>query len=567
LQSDENHFYIGKAIKEICRPPCGANIASAGLLLGVYIAPRINNLVAQLNGQQFAISQMLQDGIFKGKFLDINLLQNVELIKPGKDSFEWEILLDEWEIEKSYYGKIECAKRVEKLKRRIPISPSIIYRYEHLNEQSIEAKQALEKMEENINNALMRLERGREKDNVSELSRGASDLLKLKEQMISEVPAWEDHQIDELTPYIEKSKQAIIQIFSHWLSQQSPKGDQPDKIGDFKHWLLNLVGGNLQKLGLIEQYEELVKRTNELTKRAEITAQARQLVRDIQSYLQQNKEALRIVRVAEIRSLLKIGSDYKSQIEELSSQIKLDILSEILTHLLEFLSNLKKTEKVIMDRASALWETQIHSEKELENLHLEVSTLIKIFEGCEMDLEDLYAMEKALQMFHRFCSQLKDDQLTWTQFHKLSEKLVEEIKVSFEEEELPWSVDEILPCFIENITQQRNEKSSYWLNNITQQRNEKSSYWLNNIRSEYALISTMTTTDASRLYTKANNPPPFITEHDIKDLNKMSIQIEEHLNKLAIEWLVEKFRELPDSSKEDFLEVAKQILEGEHSEV
>jgi hypothetical protein len=365
---------------------------------------------------------------------------------------------------------------------------------------------------------------------------------------MSEIPAWTDHQIDELTPYIEKSKQAIIQIFSHWLSQQSPRGDQPDKIGDFKHWLLNLVGGNLQKLGLIEQYEELVKRTNELTKKAEITAQARQLVRDIQSYLQQNKEVLRIARVAEIRSLLKIGNDYKSQIEELSSQIKLDILSEILTQLFEFFNNLRKAEKVIMDRASALWETQIHSEKELENLHLEVSTLIKIFEGCEMDLEDLYAMEKALQMFQRFCLQLKDDQMTWTQFHKLSEKLVEEIKVSFEEEELPWSVDEILSCFIKNITQQRSEMSSTWINNI---------------KSECPLIFTMKTIDANHLYTKTNNPPPYITEHDMKDLSKMIGQIEEHLNKLAVEWLIEKYRELPHAAKTKFLKTAKQIFETE----
>lgn len=552
LQSDNNHFYIGKVIKEICCPPYGANIASAGLLLGVFIAPRINNLAVQLNGQQYAISQMLQDGIFKGKFLDINLLQNAELVTlDDKASSEWESLLDEWENEKSYYGKIECVKRAEELKNRIPVPPSLRYRYEHFNQQSIEAKDALEKMDEDISNALMRLDRGNEMDNVSELSRGASDLLKLKEQMISEVPAWTDHQIDELTPHIEKSKQSIIQIFSHWLSQQTPRGDQPDQIGDFKHWLLNLIGGNLQRLELIEQYEELVKRTHELTKRAEITAQAKQLVREIQSYLIQNKEdAFRIVRVAKIRSLLKIGNEYKSQIEELSSQIKLDILNEILTQLFEFINNLKKTEKGIINRASALWDTQIHSEKELENLHLEVSTLITIFEGCEMDLEDLYAMEKALQMFHRFCSQLNDDELTWQQFYIFSEKLIKEIKETFEKEELPWSVDEILPCFIKNITQQRNEKSSLWINNI---------------KSECSLISTMITTDANRLYTKANNPPPFITEHDMKDLNKMISQIEEHLKKLAIEWLLERFRELPNSSKEEFLEIAKQILEGEHS--
>jgi hypothetical protein len=544
LQSDNNHFYIGEAIKEICHPPYGANIASAGLLLGVFIAPRINNLAVQLNGQQFAISQMLQDGIFKGKFLDINLLQNVELIKPRETSSEWESLLDEWENEKSYYGKIECAKRAEELKNRIPVPPPLMFRYEHFNQQSIEAKHALKKMGEDINNALMRLDHGNEMDNVSELSRGASDLLKLKEQMISEVPAWTDHQIDELTPYIEKSKQVIIQIFSHWLSQQSPRGDQPDKIGDFKHWLLNLIGGNLQKLGLIEQYDEIVKRTHELTKRAEITAQVRQLVRDIQSYLLQNKEVLQIVRVAEIRSVLKIGNEYKSQIGKLSSQIKLDILSEILTQLIEFLNNLRNAEKVIMDRASALWETQIHSEKELENLHLEVSTLIKIFEGCEKDLEDLYAMEKALQMFNRFCSQLKDDQLTWAQFHILYEKLVEEIKVSFDKDELPWSVDEILSCFIKNITQQRNEKSSLWINNI---------------KSECSLISTMITTDANRLYTKANNPPPYITEHDMKDLDKIIRQVEEHLNKLAIEFLKD-FENYPILQKKSFYKLQNKFL-------
>jgi len=547
LQSDNNHFYIGEAIKEICHPPYGANIASAGLLLGVFIAPRFNGLAIQLNEQQFAISQMLQDGIFKGKFLDINSLQNAELVTlDDQASSEWESLLDEWENEKSYYGKIKCTERAENLKRRIPISPSNVYRYDHLKMQSIEAEQAIEKTEENINNALMRLERGKEKDNVSELSRGASDLLKLKEQMISKVPAWADHQIDELTPYIEKSKQEIIQIFSHWLSQQIPRGDQPDQIGAFKHWLLNVIGGNLQKLGLIEQYEELVERTSELVRRAEITAQAKQLVREIESYLTQNREdAFRIVRVAKIRSLLKISNDYKSQIEELSLQIQLDILNEILTKLFEFINNLKKVEKEIRDRASALWDTQIHSEKELENLHLEISTLITIFEGCEMDLEDLYAMKKALQMFQRFCSQLKDEQLTWNQFHKLSEKLVKEIKVNFEEEELPWSIDEILPCFI---------------NNITQQRNEMSSTWINDIQSEYSLISTMITTDANRLYTKANNPPPYITEHDMKDLKKMISQIEEHLNKLAVEWLIEKFQELPISSKEEFLKIANKLL-------
>jgi transcriptional regulator of heat shock response len=169
-----------------------------------------------------------------------------------------------------------------------------------------------------------------------------------------------------------------------------------------------------------------------------------------------------------------------------------------------------------------------------------------MFEECEKDLPDLYAIEKALQMFNRFCSQLKNEQLTWTQFHKLSEKLVKEIKVNFEEEELTWSIDEILPLLIKNIEQQRYEKSSIWINDI---------------KKEHALILTMLTTEANHLHSKAIKPPPFITEHDIKDLSKIITQIEEHLNKLAIEWLIKKYRELPYTAKTNFLEVAKQILE------
>jgi len=267
--------------------------------------------------------------------------------------------------------------------------------------------------------------------------------------------------------------------------------------------------------------------------------------------LQINREdAFRIIRLAKIRGLQKTAGDYISEANELSIEITLEILNDNLTHLLEFMNKLKETEKEIMDQAIALWDTKIYSEKDLDDIQFKVAELIQTFEGCERDLSDLYAMEKALQMFHRFCLQLKDDQLTWTQFHKLAEKLVKEIKVNFEEEELPWSIDEILPRFI---------------NNITQQRNEMSSTWVNNIKSECTLIFTMKTIDANHLYTKTNNPPPYITEHDMKDLSKINTQIEEHLNKLAIEWLIEKFRELPDSSKEEFLERVKGILEGDHS--
>jgi len=553
LESDKEHFSIGNELIKIFKPPYGANIASASLLLGVYLAPRIDSLIIQEDGKQFAISQLIQDNnVFKGKFLDINRLKNMELIKIGDESTnEWERILDEWENEESYKDKNKYFLKAEELKSRIPIPNKLIYRYDYLCQQSIEAEKEIKKMDENINKGLMRIEWAQEEDNIGKLSRGADELLELQEKMLNDRPAWTDHQINELTPHIEKAKQLIIQDFSRWLSRQMPMGNHPDQIGKFKHWLLDLVGGNLRKLGLIEQYNEIEKRAYEVTEWAEKTAQVKQLARDIQSFLQINREdAFRIIRLAKIRGLQKTARDYISEAEELSSEITLEILNDNLIHLLQFMNKLKETEKEIRDRASALWDTQIHSEKELENLHLEVSTLIKIFEGCKMDLEDLYAMEKALKMFQRFCIKLEDEELTGHQFNNLSEELIRVIKENFKEEELPWSIDEILQCLIKNIEQQRYEKSSLWINNI---------------KSEYALISTMTITEANNLHSKASKSPPFITEHDMKDLSKMISQIEEHLDKLAVEWLIEKYRELPYTAKTNFLKAAKQILETEQS--
>lgn len=550
LESDKEHFSIGNELIKIFKPPYGANIASASLLLGVYLAPRIDSLIIQEDGKQFAISQLIQDNnIFKGKFLDINRLKNMELIKIGDESTnEWERILDEWENEESYKDKIKYFLKAEELKSRIPIPNKLIYRYDYLCQQSIEAEKEIKKMDENINKGLMRMERAQEEDNIGKLSRGADELLELQEKMLNERPAWTDHQINELTPHIEKAKQLIIQDFSKWLSRQMPMGNHPDQIGKFKHWLLDLVGGNLQKLGLVEQFKEIEKRAYEVTEWAEKTAQVKQLARDIQSFLQINREdAFRIIRLAKIRGLQKTAGDYISEANELSIEITLEILNDNLTHLLEFMNKLKETEKEIMDQAIALWDTKIYSEKELNDIQIQVAELIQIFEGCERDLADLHAMGKALKMFKQSYVQLDDD-LTWTQFEALSENIAKEIKESFSEDEIPWSIDDIISCLLEEIRRKRIDKSSNWLNSI---------------RSEYSTITSMSTSEASRLHSTLSSPSVFITEQDMKEINNMINQIERHLNKLAIDWLIEKFKELSDSSKKEFLEIAKQILETE----
>ena len=81
--SQEQRLSVTKAIQQICRPPYGANIASAGLLLGVYVAPRHEKLIANKDGLQLSVSQLIQDGIFRGRFINLALLHGVDLMSIG----------------------------------------------------------------------------------------------------------------------------------------------------------------------------------------------------------------------------------------------------------------------------------------------------------------------------------------------------------------------------------------------------------------------------------------------------------------------------------------------------
>ncbi len=121
LASDERRLPVEQTLRQLCRPPYGANIASAALMLGVFIAPRIAKLVVARDGQQFAVSQWIQDGVFGGKFIDLNGLRGVDLVMLGEESSEWDVLLDEWEQAESYAVRVACRHRALALKCRIPL--------------------------------------------------------------------------------------------------------------------------------------------------------------------------------------------------------------------------------------------------------------------------------------------------------------------------------------------------------------------------------------------------------------------------------------------------------------
>lgn len=546
MASDGGRLSPADAINQLCRPPYGANVASAGLLLSVFVAPRSDKLAVVRDGQQLAVSQWVQDGLFRSKLIDMTALHGVHLVLLGEASSEWETLLDEWEQAENHLARRSCLERAVELKSRVPVPPLLVYKEERLREQAATSMDALQQVDRKQNDALSKVARGEELPDVGLLTWGAADLKGICDKMTVEKPLWTDSQIAELQLQYERARQITIQLLPEWLARQAPRTGAPADVGDFKHKMLHLVGGNLKRLGLEEQYAQLEERILQLVRNAEAVAEANQLVRDVRSWMTSHGDPTRIARVADIRELRKVGLEYGRKLQGMAARVQSPEIPQIRAELSEFVSKLKEAEEGITKKASSLWQTKIRTEDDIERLLGEVNALVTSFENLPSDLDDLDLMRRALRLYQRDYRLLSDDTLTWAGFEKLADDIRHERAGTVGEDETPWPPNTTIDAFVKDISKERRQRSSAWLEAIA---------------AEAADVATMPAAEASRLHSRLSGPPAVLTEAHAERLKTIAKKVTARLDTLSLEWLIEKFKELPSKVKREFLRRVQQIAD------
>ncbi|MFN7609953.1 MAG: hypothetical protein ACK5QX_03295 [bacterium] len=530
---------VEQALRSLCRAPNGANIASAGLMLGVFVAARAEKLVVLRGSQQYAVSQLVQEGIFNGKYLDLNALRDVYLVTLGEGSSEWDLLLEEWEQAKSYLSKIDCLNRSASLKDRVPVPQGLSYREIHLREQSSVAAQRLSEMQQKQDQAFMKMESGHGKGDVSFIAWGAAMLQDLCEAMEREGPLWEDHQVTELRPHVERSRQEVTLSFANWLKRQSPRGDAHDAVGEFKHRMINQMGVSLKKLKLVALFDELTKHVNHAIRNAETAAEARQLVRDVRSWIGAHNEAVRVVRVADGRVLLDAGRAYTANLQSMSRKIAMPELGEARTQLSQFTGQLKEAVDRIVARLEQIWNLSIESDEDLDHCIAEVESLITAFENCTKDLQYLQLIRRALRIYRDDNKQLSNDMLNWQEFEALAKKLKDEAEQVISDDDVPWAPSDVINQFTLNAANRRMAASTEWIEAL---------------EVVVSGVASLSAAAANQLHQRASAPPPVLTMPHRERLDQLLGMIENRLDVLRIDWLVEKFKELSPALKKKFLD-------------
>lgn len=192
-----------------------------------------------------------------------------------------------------------------------------------------------------------------------------------------------------------------------------------------------------------------------------------------------------------------------------------------------------------MKRANRLWQTQIQTEADIDSIFGEVESLVSAFENLPRDLEDLQLMRHALMLYQKGYKRLSGDNLNWGEFETLAEEIRNEWTATLGEEEPPWLPEETLDGFVQAISKHRKQTSTAWIESI---------------EAQVKNIPAMPADEANRFYNRASTPPPVVTDSHLMRLAVVDRKVQARLDALSVEWLIEKFKELPAKAKKDFLQ-------------
>jgi hypothetical protein len=430
-------------------------------------------------------------------------------------------------------------KQALELRERIPVTPSLSYRYEHFEELTKKSIEEMETIKAKKDNAWSKIDNGVSRKNGNTIIWGAADLAGLLSKMEGEDSMWTRTEMTQIDEDIGRARQIVREIFPGWMQTQNLRSDKPEDVGDFKHHYGFKVRKNLERLNLMEEAEKLTNWVNEQVQNAQTQAEAARLIQEVDSWLTENSEVFRILRVAQIRSLLVPGQEFERRLKKSSTKVTLGEMDEIRTRIASFIRELKQKESELSNKANALWESKIENHHDISPLLKDVKELMLTYEGCKNDLEDLELMEVALKIFQNAYLKLNDFSMTWEEFDTLAKELKSNADVRYgDNDPPPWDLQETLDILIKEVSVTRKTEGQKWIERFSD--NEKN-------------ISKMTVSEADSLMRKLKIPPAVLTNELSIMAKRISQKAKERCQELEIDWLVEKYAGLPNESKTIFL--------------
>lgn len=547
---EEKVLNLGKLFNNLISTPYGFNLASAGLTLGVFLAPRSDVSVLVFEDQDITPRAWVSKAL-SGNFINLKILEKTSLrYVSDSEAGEWQKLMSKWDLEPTHIGKVSYWDQSRQLRERVPLPPGELFeRYKRLEEHSVKAIKLLKDLEKFIDNEYLFLEKSYKSKNTGNLSRICKDVKYRIKRMDGEIDFWVEENFTELRKLYGQSKEAVIQFFDDWLSKQSCLDAR--RAPDFRRYMIDQICVNLRSIELVDLADKTEKHALNIISQIDERQKVLYIVNEAKAYLASRYNRVnQQVRVTELRNWRKGAQDLVGPLTEARKRIDAPEVDTILKSIKDFQESCKAQIKIHEGRFSELWNLSINTLDDIKSGQLEVDSLLTIFfEDNPANIEDLHAMKQQLFQFEKdylsFSATLcSNDELA----QLINNKAEDTSNENDEEDEPPWDNEEVYGAILEDLLEKRTEIANNWISNNLLDLKE---------------IPGMDARGCQLNLGKIESPPNCLSPEEENKVEAARQTLTRRLGELRLDGLLEMYRSLSPKQQKEFIEIAKnEIIES-----
>lgn len=247
---------LAEDLEMLLRPPYGCNLASAAILLGLFVGKTTPPRAIQYQAEGIGLQEWLRVAFgAKGKFLDEDALSKTTIAFLTEDAVSrWQLFLQQWEAERTLESIVERLYDAKELRQKDPIPESLEPNFNYLRDKANAAEDELGQHTKILEECEKRLEQALKGGKVGEFLAVGDKLLKRQSEIAGAKEKWTDEQVEDVTSLLGEVRDVIVESGLGWIQSQSC--NSPQQVADFR-MKMERAERTLKALGLAELAQQL----------------------------------------------------------------------------------------------------------------------------------------------------------------------------------------------------------------------------------------------------------------------------------------------------------------------
>lgn len=602
--------------RALIAPPFGCNVASAALVLGLFLARRRPRRRLVIGGDVVQASEWSAQA-FKATDLDHKVLARTTVRFLAEDAeAQWESLLEEWRNATRHQQRIGYSQTAKDLQREGPVPEEYLYEYERLADQARQARETVQAFERKFDRIQRDLERLMSQGATSLSALAVCDqLLDLQQEVRG--GAWEENTIDEMERVVLEVRNWVEEKAPQWIGRANCRS--PQEVTEYRH-KMEKAYATCRRLGLSHLADQIEQHRNHSIATVEERFRYQSTLVEARQFASTTTISA-VAPISEIEGIKRKTDMLISVLREAHEQLQDEEVGEVIDLLEQRRLEADQAITKHRDDLQSLYSAPIDSLDAARALKSKVARAQEVFVG-QRDLADI---EDARKQLEKVCSDLEawngiegSPEDVESQLAPAIEERCKELDRWCDEEEVEplWTFQEVYTAFCERKVNEARERSALWarsivpstedINNLSLERcrrklreleqdvpvhlgkperemvdracealhcrteelleryeREEAQRWLANLDGVAEGEEQLSRAECERLLRFLRMPPARLNSYEVEFVEDLTLKVERQLDVLDVSDIIDRIRRLDPNSFAKVVKAIKELSNGD----